>query len=38
MSGSRGKCFQGDLYMINSVLVSFKDNLLLRKLKLLIHG
>ena len=30
MSGSHGKCFQGDLNMMSSVLVSFKDNLLLR--------
>ena len=29
MSGSRGKCFQGDLNMMSSVLVSFKDSLLL---------
>ena len=30
MSGSRGKCFQGDLNTMRSVLVSFKNNLLLR--------
>ena len=30
MSGSRAKCFQGDLNMMSSVSVSFKENLLLR--------
>ena len=30
LCGSRGKCFQGDLNVMSSVLLSFKDNLLLR--------
>ena len=30
MPGSHGKFFQGDLTMMSSVLVPFKDNLLLR--------
>ena len=30
MLGSRGKCFQKDLNVMSSVLVSFKDSLLLR--------
>ena len=31
MSGSRGICIQGELSLMGSVLVSSKDNLLLRK-------
>ena len=40
ISGSRGKCFQGDINMMSSVLVSFKDICYFATigLKALIHG